>query len=155
MPRSLSATPSRRKVSMERAPIWPHFTFGGSAGRAALSDDDIDASPGQIHGQRQSNRPAADDKHLRFSYDVAQGSVTAPQAPTQYSASIGTFLQNSTWDQRAPLAFRFGPYQDFSQYGLSRGCMRADGGFLLHRVSLLLAQSRRGARRLSRQLSGE
>ena len=32
MPRSLSATPSRRKVSMERAPIWPHFTFGGSSG---------------------------------------------------------------------------------------------------------------------------
>src|SRR6516162_5660685 len=32
MPRSLSATPSRRKISMERAPICPHFTFGGSFG---------------------------------------------------------------------------------------------------------------------------
>src|SRR5580704_16381903 len=32
MPRSLSATPSRRKISMDRAPIWPHFTFGGSLG---------------------------------------------------------------------------------------------------------------------------
>ena len=30
--RSLSATPSRRKISMERAPICPHFTFGGSFG---------------------------------------------------------------------------------------------------------------------------
>src|SRR5215475_2072533 len=32
MPRNLSATPSRRKISMERAPICPHFTFGGSLG---------------------------------------------------------------------------------------------------------------------------
>ena len=35
-------------------------------GRAALGDDDIDASPGQIHGQRQSHRPAADDQHPGF-----------------------------------------------------------------------------------------
>lgn len=34
--------------------------------RAALGDNDIDAAPGQIHGQRQSHRPAADDKHPGF-----------------------------------------------------------------------------------------
>src|ERR1700685_3241685 len=42
MPRSLSATPSRRKISMDRAPIWPHFTFGGSlAGRRSATTTSI------------------------------------------------------------------------------------------------------------------
>src|SRR3954466_9607173 len=62
MPRSFSATPSRRKTSIERAPIWP-LHVGRVVGRAPLGDHDVDASPGQIHGQRQTHRTAADNQH--------------------------------------------------------------------------------------------
>ena len=48
---------------MERTDIWLHLTL---AGFANLGNGDIDPAPGEVHGQRQADRPRADDQHCGF-----------------------------------------------------------------------------------------
>src|SRR5438045_8533670 len=61
MPRSLSATPRPEYLHRAGADLTAlHVRW--IVGRAALGDDDIDASPSQIHGQRQPHRATADDQ---------------------------------------------------------------------------------------------
>ena len=55
---------------MERAEIWLHLTLGGSPGGAKFRHSDIDPAPGEVHGERQPDRPRADDQHLSLDSSV-------------------------------------------------------------------------------------